>query len=74
MFLTAKEVADLTGIRKGADGKTRAELQCAHLRRIGVPFWPNAAGEPKVPRSHFEGGKPAPQKQAWKPALLQSAA
>lgn len=74
MFLTPEEIAELTGIRKGSTGRSRAELQCAHLRNIGVPFWTNAAGEPKVPRSFFDGGKPPPQKQAWKPGLLKTAA
>lgn len=75
MFLTPDQIADLTGIRKGRHGQTRAQLQCAHLKRIGVPFWVNAAGEPKVARSFFECGRQAePQRPGWQPAALKTAA
>lgn len=68
MFLTAEEIADLTGIRKGRQGMTRGQLQAAHLRAIGVPFWLNAAGEPKVARSFFDGSTArAPEPERWHP-------
>ena len=73
MFLNNDEIADLTGIKRGRAGKTRGQLQCDHLRRIGVPFFVNAAGDPKVARSFFEGGQqkePAPRK--WQPAALRA--
>lgn len=69
MFLTAAELAEFTGIRKGRGGRTREELQADHLRSIGVPFWLNARGEPRVPCAYFEGApkveQPAPR---WAPA------
>jgi len=69
VFLTPDDLADLTGIRTGRNGRTRGQLQADHLRRIGVPFWFNAAGDPKVARAFFEG---SPQRVAeparWRPA------
>lgn len=75
MFLTPEEISDLTGIKRGRAGKTRGQLQCDHLRRIGVPFFVNAAGEPKVARAFFEGitNKPEQPKKAWQPAALRVA-
>lgn len=68
MFLTPDEIADLTGIRKGRAGRTRGQLQADHLRHIGVPFWLNAAGEPKVARAFFEGGHAPAAAPRWQPA------
>ncbi len=44
MFLTAAELATLTGYRQ----KGR---QLARLRQMGIPFWTNAAGQPVVARA-----------------------
>lgn len=71
MFLSADEIADLTGIRRGRAGKTRGQLQGEHLRSQGIPFFINAAGEPKVARAFFEMKKPEPPKKAWQPAALR---
>lgn len=77
LFLTAAEVAELTGIKRGHDGRTRGQLQCEHLRKNGIPFFQNASGEPKITRSYIEGrgseqvNKPAPR---WEPSVLQKAA
>lgn len=68
MFLTPEELADLTGIRKGRHGHTRGQLQAEHLRRIGIPFWLNAAGEPKVARAYFEGQRQPEKPARWVPA------
>lgn len=74
MFLSADEIAELTGIRRGRDGKTRGQLQGEHLRGQGIPFFVNASGEPKVARAFFEGiKKPEPPKKAWEPAALRAA-
>lgn len=74
LFLTQEEVAELTGIKRGRDGKTRNQLQCEHLRRNGVPFFPNASGEPKIARSAIEGGSKAaqPKQTGWRPAALNA--
>lgn len=69
LFLTSDELADLTGIRKGRGGRAREALQANHLRSIGVPFWLNARGEPRVPRAYFEGkAKDERPETRWSPA------
>lgn len=72
LFLTQEELAELTGIKRGRDGKSRNQLQCEHLRMFGVPFIPNAAGEPKVARSAIEGSikTTAPKQSGWRPAAM----
>jgi hypothetical protein len=47
-FLTREEVAELTGLKT----KRRKVEQ---LRKMGLPFWLNAAEAPIVPRSAIEG-------------------
>jgi hypothetical protein len=77
MFLTTEEVKELTGIRKGKDGKTREQLQCEHLRKYGIPFFPNSFGEPKIARSFFEGSRAVQQpvkKSEWRPRVLSARA
>lgn len=76
LFLTAEEVAELTGIKTGKHGKSRSQLQCEHLRKLGVAFYPNAAGEPKIVRSALEGRRdPTPEtKQGWTPSVLKKVA
>ncbi len=62
LFLNSEEVADLTGRRQ----KSR---QIDELRRMGVAFWINTTGHPKVARSAIEGKtapSPAPR-QRWIP-------
>lgn len=71
LFLTPQEVAQLTGIARGRDGLSREQLQCQHLKRIGVAFFPNASGRPMVARTTIEGAQPQKQiKQVWQPAVL----
>lgn len=74
LFLSDSDIAELTGIKRGRDGKTRAQLQCQFLREHGIPFIANIKGEPKVCTSYLEGGKQTKQKEAWKPRVLQTAA
>jgi hypothetical protein len=77
MFLSDEEVKILTGIRKGKDGKTREQLQCEHLRKYGIPFFPNKAGQPKIARCFFSGATstPAPTKKTeWRPRVLSAGA
>lgn len=71
MFLTAKEIADLTGIRIGKHGKTREQLQTEQLKRMKIPHFVNARNCPVVARAVIEGGaqQPPPQHKGWEPAL-----
>lgn len=67
MFLTADEVAVLTG-------RKMKSLQIEQLRKQGVPFRVNATGHPVVTRSAVEGKQAAAParepKQEWRPAVL----
>jgi len=74
LFLSDAEIADLTGIKRGRNGKTRAQMQCQFLREHGIPFIANIRGEPKVCTSYLEGGKQTKQQEVWKPRILQNAA
>ncbi|MBV6304879.1 DUF4224 domain-containing protein [Candidimonas humi] len=71
MFLNDEELAELTGIRKGRDGKSREQLQCEHLRKVGIPFYPNARGKPVVVTEALIGRQPEPSKPKWQPKVLQ---
>jgi hypothetical protein len=68
-FLTKEEVAELTGL------KTKRR-QVEQLRKMGLPFWLNAAEAPIVLRSAIEGKAtmrpPAPKPQ-WVPPGLRAA-
>jgi hypothetical protein len=50
MFLTADELAELTG-------RKIKSKQIEALRRMGLPFHVNAVGKPVVPSSVIEGRK-----------------
>ncbi|CAJ3314857.1 Uncharacterised protein [Burkholderia pseudomallei] len=67
LFLTPDEVAELTGIGTGRNGKSREELQVAWLRTSGIPFWTNARGRPIIARAFFTGAKTeASPRPKWK--------
>lgn len=72
LFLTPQEVVELTGIARGRDGKTREQMQADHLRKLGVPFFPNAAGRPIVARTVIENGlqQKKQTQPIWQPAVL----
>jgi hypothetical protein len=73
LFLTQDEVAELTGIRRGRNGLSRNQLQVEQLRRMGLPFFVNAAGRPLVASAVIEGGvKKQPKQSGWQPAVLNS--
>lgn len=59
MFLTKKEVADLTGIYRGTSQRTNYEMQADQLKKMGIPFWVNALGLPKVVKDYLLGGSSA---------------
>lgn len=67
-FLTKEEVAELTGF------KTKRR-QTGQLRKMGLPFWLNAAEAPIVPRSAIEGkvtARPPVPKPQWVPPGLRT--
>lgn len=76
-FLTAEEVAELSGIRTGRNGCTREVLQTAWLRSAGIPFWTNARGRPIVARTSIEFRQAAsaaePPRKKWQPPILSLA-
>lgn len=75
MFLKPDEIATLTGIRGGAKGKTRSQRQVDALRKMGIPFFVNAAGRPVVTRAAIEGHQieKKPETKEWSPAVLRAA-
>jgi hypothetical protein len=62
MFLTAEEVAELTG-------KRRKSLQVEELRLMGIAFYVNGSGRPIVCRTALEGKQQEekPVKKRWQP-------
>lgn len=79
IFLTEKQVDELTGISRGCTvhrGKKlerkvmKYDLQVSHLRTIGLAFFINARGRPIVTRAAVEGRKEETQiKVGWRPRL-----
>ena len=68
MLLTPAEIAELTDIHKGRDGKSREERQVAALKNMRIPYFVSAIGRPKVSRSVIEGAKSIPIKdESWEP-------
>ncbi|RQZ40059.1 DUF4224 domain-containing protein [Burkholderia sp. Bp9099] len=75
LFLTADEVAELTGIRMGRRGKSREELQVTWLRTSGISFWVNARGRPIIARARITGqSTEPPPRPKWQPAVLRVSA
>lgn len=77
-FLSAEEMAELTGIKTGKriKGKTvhREQLQAEFLRTMGIPFYLNARGRPVVVRANIMGRPSAEQpKPVWQPRVLRAA-
>jgi hypothetical protein len=74
MFLTPDEVAELTGVRIGRNGKTREQLQIAQLKAMRIPHYVNAIDRPIVVRALLEGGSASPPKPlspGWEPGLMK---
>jgi Domain of unknown function (DUF4224) len=70
-FLTADDMAELTGIRQGKGGKTREQRQVDTLRKMKIPHYVNAVGRPIVARAVIEGiGGSIPEPiLTWEPRL-----
>jgi len=62
-FLTPEDLRVLTG-------KAQKAKQAEQLRRIGVPFFLNAAGIPVVTRAAVEGGGEKTARKPWTPKVL----
>ncbi|SHM04806.1 protein of unknown function [Nitrosospira sp. Nsp11] len=72
MFLTPEEVAVLTGIARGRDGKTREQLQVAQLRDMGIAFRVNAKGRPITTWAAVNGVKEnVPPPPVWQSNILK---
>jgi hypothetical protein len=72
VFLSAEDIITLTGIAKGARGRSREELQCEQLRSMGIPYYANARGFPIVARAFFESAAqrpPEPTAKPWTPSF-----
>lgn len=72
MFLTADELAELTGVKIGKNKKTREQLQSAELTRLRIPHYLNIAGRVIVARAVIEG-RPAQSEaaEAWEPDPIE---
>ena len=57
-FLSSTDICDLTG------RKTKSK-QIEMLRKMGLPFFINAAGKPIVPATAIEGKKTSAEKNKW---------
>lgn len=65
MFLNDDELVKLTGRKM----KTK---QIEALRKMGIPFFVNAIGQPVVAATAVTGGTgPAEQKKKWVPNVLK---
>lgn len=61
LFLTSDEIAELTGVRGGAKGKSRDARQADALRKMGVTHYVNERKRLMVARATIiEGRSPAP--------------
>ncbi|MFJ3047010.1 hypothetical protein ACIPEN_14355 [Herbaspirillum chlorophenolicum] len=75
IFLDDAGLDRLTGIRRGCTRagvkQTKHEMQAKFLRDIGIPFIPNARGQPVVLLSALESRRTAEApKKEWKPAVI----
>ena len=70
-FLSEADIAHLTGIKRGRNGKAHEQLQIEQLRTMGIAFRVNARGAPIVTWEAVNGN----QKQSvtkWQPAALRT--
>jgi hypothetical protein len=69
MFLTEKEIGNLTDVRRGNGVKTKEQLQVEALAQMGVPFFVSPRGLPKVARDALLGKSKVSAKPAkkWEP-------
>ncbi|MDR2874961.1 MAG: DUF4224 domain-containing protein [Methylobacillus sp.] len=70
-FLTSKDIAELTGIKRGHNGKTREQLQLAQLRSMGVACRTNVRGVPVVTWTAVNGISQTSQQIQHIPAALR---
>lgn len=63
MFLTASDLKILTG-------RSHKSGQIDQLRKMGIPYFVNAAGCPVVTQSAIEGRKSDTAPATWRPAAL----
>jgi hypothetical protein len=58
MFLTVQDISELTG-------RKMKSKQIEALRKMGLPFWVNAIGEPIVTVAAVEGRSEPQREKAW---------
>lgn len=63
MFLSADDIAKLTGIKRGYS------KQCAQLDKMHIPYRINARGEPIVTQAYLLGIQQDTPKSSWKSNL-----
>ncbi|GLR13298.1 hypothetical protein GCM10007907_20880 [Chitinimonas prasina] len=76
LFLTADEVAELTGIRNGRNKRSRVQLQADWLRANLIQHVVNARGAPIVFRAQFIAHKvatPTTEPTRWVPNITRKA-
>lgn len=73
-FLKVSDLVELTGIARGRDHQTRAQLQCAELRRMGIAFRVNARGAPVVTWTTVNGVQAGQTPDKWQPLALRRTA
>lgn len=72
MFLEPDDLYRLTGIGRGAGGRTRDQLQIEQLRVMGVPFRVNARGRPVVTWAAVNGVQAASTPdRSWRSNILK---
>lgn len=69
LFLTEPQVDELTGIKRGQNGKSKHLMQCNFLRNNGIAHFVNARGKPVIPISAIEGRRVEPIRKTWQPKL-----
>lgn len=74
IFLSEQDLSTLTGIARGANKRSKFELQAAWLKTAHIPHFVNVRGRPIVARAVVEGAPRAKVEdpaQAWTPAPLR---
>ncbi|WP_407702732.1 DUF4224 domain-containing protein [Thiorhodovibrio litoralis] len=65
-FPSDEDIADLTGY-------VRTDKQCEHLRQLGIPFFPDRKGRPRVAREMPSAWSLSPRDSASSKAMSSTA-
>lgn len=71
IWLSEKEVDELTGIKKGECGQSKHQMQIVWLRSQGYAVIENARGRPILSRTFFDGSVKQSKKadKEWSPSF-----